>query len=64
MDERFLLHRLKSTSLAAVVGAVTLGGWYLYQMIAHGVYRRDLLVIAGLMAITKVTAMLYYRLKN
>ena len=30
MDERFIMHRLYATRLAAIVGAVLLGGWYFY----------------------------------
>ena len=37
-------------------------GWFAYQAWAHQLYRWDLLVIAGLIALTKMGAMLYYRL--
>ena len=64
MDERFVLHRYKSTSHAAVVGGVALGGWFLFQYYAHHQFRWDLLVIATAMAVTKVSALLWYRLRD
>ena len=33
-DERYVLHRYKATSHAAVVGAVLLGGFFLYDFLA------------------------------
>ena len=64
MDERYKLHRLYSTRLAAVVTAVALGGWFLYQFYANSVYRWDLFIIMCIMAVTKVGAMIYYKITN
>ena len=64
MDERYKIHRLYSTRLAAVVTAIALGGWFLYQFYAKSVYRWDLFIIMCIMAVTKVGAMLYYRITN
>jgi len=64
MDERFLMHRLKSTSLAAVTGGVSLGVWTWYEHIVNHTIRRDLWVILGIMAVTKLSAMIYYRFSN
>jgi hypothetical protein len=63
-DERFVLHRLKSTRLAAVVGLVSMLAWFAYQASARQIYRWDLLAIAGVVALTKMGAMLYYRLSD
>ena len=60
-DERFLMHRLKSTRLAAIVGLVMIAGWFAYEAYAHQVYYWHLLVIATAMAVTKLAAMAYYR---
>ncbi len=64
MDERFVLHRYKSTSHAAVVGGVALCGWFLVQFYARHQIHWDLLIIAGAMAVTKLSALLWYRLKD
>ena len=61
LDERFILHRLKATRLAAIVGLVLLLVWQCYDAFANDVIRWEILVILGAMAITKVGAMLYYR---
>ncbi len=64
MDERFLMHRLKSTSLAGVTGAVALGVWTLFQFYKNGIFRTDLFVIMSLMAVVKVISMLYLKRHN
>ena len=61
-DERFVMHRLKSTRLAAVVGLVMMVGWFGYEAQVHQVYYWHLLVIVVAMAISKLVAMAYYRL--
>jgi hypothetical protein len=60
-DERFVMHRLKSTRLAAVVGLVMIVGWFAYEAFAHDVYYWHLLVIGTAMAVSKLAAMAYYR---
>ena len=64
MDERFFMHRFKSTRLAMVVGLVLMVGWFNYDYFANDVMRWDLFVIVLAMAVTKLGAMLYYRLTN
>jgi hypothetical protein len=64
MDERFVLHRYKSTSHAAVVGGLLLGGWFLYEFYAHRRLRWDIGAILLAMAATKTGALLYYRLRG
>jgi hypothetical protein len=64
IDERFLHHRLKSSSLAAFVGAAAIGGWSLYLIYGRHEIRWDLLAILGLMAGVKVGAMIYFRLAD
>jgi hypothetical protein len=64
MDERYLIHRLRSTSLAAMFGAAALGFWILCQFYAKHVLRWDLFAILMLMGLVKVGAMIYYRKTN
>jgi len=61
MDERFFLHRYKSTSHAAMVGAAGLAGLYFYDLFAHHVIRWDLLAILIAMVVTKLAFLIYYR---
>ena len=64
IDERYLLHRLRSTSLAGVVGAILIGGWFFYQFLTRQVLRWDLFVILAVMAVIKVSAVTYYRMTD
>jgi hypothetical protein len=61
MDERYLMHRLRSTSLAGIVGAVAIGSWILYQFYVKDIFRWDLFAILMLIALVKIGAMIYYR---
>ena len=61
VDERFLLHRYKSTSNAGIAAAFLMGGWFLYDQIAHHVYHWDFAIILTVMVIVKYTFMIWYR---
>jgi hypothetical protein len=64
MDERFIMHRFKSTRLATLVGVVMMALWFNYELLVNDVWRFDLVIILGAMLIAKVGAMLYYRYVN
>ncbi|MHC4236411.1 MAG: hypothetical protein ACYSUQ_14940 [Planctomycetota bacterium] len=64
MDERFIMHRYRSTRIAMVVGMVLLVGWFTYETLVNDHLRWDLFIIAMAMALTKVTAMVYFRITN
>jgi hypothetical protein len=64
IDERFLMHRLKSTSLAGVIGALTAGGLWAFHYYANGVHRWDLFAVLLTMVGVKVAAMLFFRLTD
>lgn len=60
LDERFVLHRYKSTSHASVAAAAVIGGWYFYDLVAHQVIRWDFAIILGVMAVVKIGFMVWY----
>ena len=64
IDERFLTHRLKSTSLAGIIGGVLAVGLFAYQHYANDVWRWDLFAVAATMATVKLAAMAWYRLTD
>jgi hypothetical protein len=64
MDERFIMHRYYSTRIAMIVGMVLIVGWFIYEMMVNDVPRWDLFVIVLAIALTKVTAMIYYRITH
>jgi hypothetical protein len=63
-DERFLMHRLKSTSLAGVIGGLVAVGLWAYQYHFNHIWRWDLFAIATTMAGIKVAVMIWYRLMD
>lgn len=64
LDERFVMHRYKSTSHAAVVMGVLLGAWFLFEQFAHQTLRWDLLIILCAGALTKITGLLFFRFRD
>ncbi|MCA9931009.1 MAG: hypothetical protein KC419_21135 [Anaerolineales bacterium] len=64
LDERFVMHRLYSTRLAAVVTAVVMAVWFEYELLVNEVYHWDVFVFLVVLAVTKVAAMVFYRLRN
>ena len=63
-DERFLMHRLKSTSLAGVCGALLAVGLFTYHYYGNDVWRWDLFAVAATMAVIKLAAMAWYRMTD
>lgn len=64
LDERFLMHRLRSSSIGGICGAVVAGGLFEYRYFAHHVWSWDLLAVVLTIAGVKMTMMLWYRLKD
>jgi hypothetical protein len=63
-DERFFTHRLRSTSLAGVIGGLLAIGLFAYQYYGNDVWRWDLFAIAATMAVVKLAAMAWYRIRD
>jgi hypothetical protein len=59
-DERFIMHRFKSSRLALATGMVAILVVFNYELLVRDTIRWDLAVIAGVMAMVKVVAMIYY----
>ena len=64
VDERFIMHRYYSTRIAMIVGTILLVGWFFYENFINGVLRWDLFIILMAIAVTKVVAMLYFRITH
>lgn len=60
-DERFVMHRYYSTRISMIVGVLLIVFWFNYELIVNDLIRWDLLIIAGVIALTKILAMIYYR---
>jgi hypothetical protein len=61
-DERFIMHRFHSTRIAMIVGILLTVVWFNYELVANDTLRWDLAIIVGAMGITKLLAMLYFRI--
>jgi positive regulator of sigma E activity len=64
IDERFILHRYKATSHAAVVGTLFLVAFLMGGILRHQGFRSDLMTVLVAMAVTMVAAMAYFRFKD
>lgn len=63
-DERFLVHRLKSTSLAGVVGGVTAVAIFSWRYYVDHLWSWDLFAVALTIVGVKLAAMAWYRLRD
>jgi len=63
IDERFLTHRLRSTSNGGLAGLLVAAGFFFYNL-SHGVIRWDLFAVVATAATVKIGFMIYYRLTD
>jgi len=61
VDERYLMHRLRATSLGGIAGAITASVLFAYYYFADQVIRWDLLAVALVIAVVKLGALAWYR---
>lgn len=64
IDERFLRHRLKSTSIGGQAAAVVAAGLWFYRHYRDHVWNWDLLAVLATMALVKVTVLVWYRFRD
>jgi sugar phosphate permease len=64
IDERFLRHRLQSTSTAGIAGGVLAGLLFLYRYHFDHRLEWDLFAVLAAIAAIKVALMIYYRLTD
>jgi hypothetical protein len=60
VDERFLNHRLRSTSLAGIVGGILAIVLFEYRYLVNHVWSWDLLAVALTIVAVKLAAMAWY----
>ena len=63
VDERFLMHRLRSTSIAGSA-AVLLAGGFFFNGLSKGAVRWDHFAIIATAAVVKIAVLIYYRLTD
>jgi hypothetical protein len=60
IDERFLTHRLRSTSLAGIIGGVTAILLFAYRFYINHLWSWDLFAVALTIVAVKMAAMAWY----
>jgi hypothetical protein len=61
IDERFLNHRLKSTSLAGIIGTCVAIGLFEYRYFFNRIFSWDLLAVACTFVVVKLAVLAWYR---
>lgn len=61
VDERFLTHRLRSTSAMGIIGGILATGLWFYRYAVDHQFNWDLFAVAVVMASVKVALMIWYR---
>ena len=64
VDERFLTHRLRSTSTAGIVGVFVAMGLFAWHLYADHFWSWDLLAVGITMVTVKMGLMVWYRLTD
>jgi len=63
IDERFLTHRLRSTSIGGLAAIVLAAALFFYNL-THHVIRWDLFAIVATAAVVKMGVMIWYRVRD
>jgi len=64
VDERFLEHRRRSTSVAGLASAFVALGIFEYRVFVKHVVSWDLVAVVGTMAAVKMGMMVWYRVRD
>ena len=63
IDERFLMHRLRSTSHAGLSAVLVAAGFFFYAL-SSNVIRWDYFAIVAVAAAVKIASLVYYRITD
>ena len=64
LDERFLVHRLRSTSIGGIGGALVAAAFFYYQLFFKHVTRWDLFAVVATVALVKIAVLIWYRVTD
>ena len=64
VDERFLTHRLRSTSLAGILGGVLAVVLFAYRFYVNHIWSWDLFAVGATIVGVKLVMMAWYRLTD
>jgi uncharacterized membrane protein YccC len=63
IDERFLTHRLRSTSIGGLAAILVAAAFFFYNL-THHIIRWDLFAIVATAAVVKMGVMVWYRVRD
>jgi hypothetical protein len=63
LDERFLTHRLRSTSIGGLAAILVAAALFFYNLFHH-ILRWDLFAIVATAAVVKMGVMVWYRIRD
>ena len=64
IDERFLTHRLRSTSIGGLAGLLLTAAFFFYNLLTADFIRWDLFAIIATAAVVKISVLIYYRITD
>jgi hypothetical protein len=64
LDERFFLHRLRSTSIGGLAAILVTGALFFYHLIHERVIQWELFAIIATAAVVKLSVLTWYRLND
>lgn len=64
VDERFLEHRRRASSLAGIITAVLAVVVFEYRLIRYGTFSWDLAAVAVVFAVLKMSLFFWYRFRD
>jgi hypothetical protein len=64
IDERFLTHRLRSTSIAGVIGGALATCLFAYRYYINHILSWDLLAVSVTIVVVKLAVLVWYRLTD
>ena len=64
IDERFLTHRLRSTSIGGLAAALLTAILFFYNLFHYDVFRWDLFAIIATAAVVKIAVLTWYRFND
>ena len=64
LDERFLMHRLRSSSLGGMAGVLVAAALFFYELGVMHVIKWDLFAVIATVAIVKMSVLTWYRLTD
>ena len=64
IDERFFMHRLRSTSIGGIAGMLMAAAIFFYQLFGNRSIRWDLFAVVATTAVVKMSVLIWYRLHD